>query len=323
MTAKKAIVKTQEITESQPVIKGTQEIIEVAREVTEPTPDSSSMELSVLPGEERLERATKLLQQQAGLSLEAVKTMVSSEDIIGDVQALMARNAMMLYGVPLSGINLIKGKIFINQEGIRFKVHSDKREVLEWGVRENSIHMPTVDEPYFSCVAKLRWEGQEGPNDGYTQVGTEYFQPIKNEKNGVVIWHALDRAGKSWVPCNLGNKVMGKVTSAMRRAGLAATGIALPAWEDRGPSSDDDTVEGTFKVVQPEEKPAEPARDWTTQPPSTLADYVKLMTEKGIALPVMLTSVGMSMQEFMAALNENNAALWIKVAATLEPVKEA
>jgi hypothetical protein len=141
------------------------------------------------------------------------------------------------YGLPIAGINLIPNKktgidsIYVNSEGIRWRLHVDKRGFK--GSGGTITHMPTETEHWITAHARVEME-----NGAWA------------ENESVKEWPVADPGDKDR-SFDLGNMCKKLITQAKRRAGADLVGVGLPIYDEYY----ENVVEGNFSVIEePEAK---------------------------------------------------------------------
>jgi len=210
-----------------------------------------------------------MLEAQYNQPLDKIANLVQSETPLTREGLQAAVELAKMHLLPLTGVNVIRNRrgglhFFVNAHGIRWRLHNDVRGLQS--TNYEIIHFPSPDEPYVRVKGIIKFrDGSEFSNEAVI-----WFRYEDGE------WYERMRSG-DWKPVNLGDRVMAAITKAIRRAGVEATGIALPIFEDTAPY-----VDASYRVVSEEESVVS-MPELPSGPPRNLAELLaKAQEELGL-----------------------------------------
>jgi hypothetical protein len=218
--------------------------------------------------------ASLALAAQFKLPRDVLRMLASTEEPLTDagLDAMIA--LAKLFMVPLTGLNLIptqtgQVRIFINQSGVLWRLHNDKRGIAS--IHTEIVHEPTPEEPFVRAKATVTLrDGSKFENEAWATF--RY-----SEKDGE--WYERTRRGL-WRPVILGDRIMATATRAARRAGVLACGATLPVYED---------YIGEFQEALPKQN--------IPVVPRTFAELINASRELGFSPNQIAEMTGLSLAE--------------------------
>ncbi len=118
----------------------------------------------------------KQLEEQYNLPIDDIIKMIRSETPLTRNGAELAVRVAKSFGLPLQGINVITTSrgatnIYVNADGLRWRIHTDER-----GVKESTVsitHRPSKEEPWIETEARIIM----GDGSLFTNIGVVPCQP--------------------------------------------------------------------------------------------------------------------------------------------------
>lgn len=192
--------------------------------------------------EEKSMTIWKELNEEWNAPDEEKAALIRSEGVMTKADLNRITNVCVRYGLPLSGVNIIpssQGKnIYINSEGIRWKLHTDNRQFK--GADGGVIHYPTKEEPWITARARVEMhDGSFSENEAI--IDWDWERVTERGTGGT-----KDFKDKSF---SFGNLCMKLITKAKRRAGVELVGVGLPVY-DEWLDKRDEIVDASWKIVK-------------------------------------------------------------------------
>ncbi len=224
-------------------------------------------EESIVPGEgdkkpeERDERRLlfRQLEDQYALSVKEQFNLIRSQTQITKDEVIQAVKVAKQFGLPLQGINIISAKstgtttIYINAEGLRWRLHVDPR-----GLKRSIVevaHRPSKEEPWVETIATI----EMGDGSIFSNIGAVHCPPNSPE---------------------IGNALMKCATKSLRRASVGAVGAILPIAEDFLEYLDEERQKGK-KVDAIIDAEYRELKDKPIENPANLAELLAWISQTG------------------------------------------
>lgn len=235
-------------------------------------------ETAIVISDNSKEAIFRQLEEQYKLPWEVQRDMIRSEGALMQKGVQMAVRTAMAFGLPLQGINVLRNNVYVNSDGIRWRLHTDPRTLKRSDAE--IVHRPTKDEPWVEVKATV----EMGDGSVYSNYGVVDCAP----------------------GAGVGNAIMKTVTKAKRRAGVDAVGVALPIFEEYTEFVAEERKQGRIIDVSYRQVPSESK----IEEPTNFAELLAWVSQQGKSSDDALTVSGLTEIGDMA---NNVRDTWLKL----------